>query len=65
MTTLTIIKDDSFVAVDGFGLEPIDCSSLAANVLPLVITQLLQTYGHLLKLLTIQQYQMLQPLKQL
>ena len=32
MTTLTIIKDDSFVAVDGVGLEPIDCSSLAANV---------------------------------
>mgnify|MGYP002641103057 CR=1 FL=1 len=32
MTTLTIIKDDSFVAVDGFGLEPIDCSSLASNI---------------------------------
>ena len=32
MTTLTIIKDDSFVAVDGFGIEPIDCSSLATNV---------------------------------
>ena len=32
MTTLTIIKDDSFVKVDGFGLEPIDCSSLASNI---------------------------------
>ena len=32
MTTLTIIKDDSFVAVDGLGLQPIDCSSLASNV---------------------------------
>ena len=32
MTTLTIIKDDEFVKVDGFGLESIDCSSLAANV---------------------------------
>jgi hypothetical protein len=32
MTTLTIIKEDSFVKVDGFGLEPIDCSSLAANI---------------------------------
>ena len=32
MTTLTIIKDDSFVAVDGVGIEPIDCSSLASNI---------------------------------
>jgi|TARA_B110000211_G_scaffold77954_1_gene91407 hypothetical protein len=32
MTTLTIVKDDSFVAVDGFALEPIDCSSLASNI---------------------------------
>ena len=32
MTTLTIIKDDSFVSVDGFGLHGIDCSSLASNV---------------------------------
>ena len=32
MTTLTIIKDDSFVSVDGFGLFGIDCSSLASNV---------------------------------
>jgi len=32
MTTLTIIKDDGFVKVDGFGLEPIDCSSLASNI---------------------------------
>ena len=32
MTTLTIIKDDSFVKVDGFGIEPIDCTSLASNI---------------------------------
>ena len=32
MTTLTIIKDDSFVKVDGYGIQPIDCSSLAANI---------------------------------
>ena len=32
MTTLTIIKDDGFVKVDGFGIEPIDCSSLASNI---------------------------------
>ena len=32
MTTLTIVKTDSFVAVDGFGIEPIDCTSLASNV---------------------------------
>ena len=32
MTTLTIIKDDSFVKVDGVGLESIDCSSLATNI---------------------------------
>ena len=32
MTTLTIVKEDSFVAVDGFGLSPIDCSSLASNI---------------------------------
>jgi len=32
MTTLTIIKDDGFVAVDGFGLTSIDCSSLASNI---------------------------------
>ena len=32
MTTLTIIKDDSFVRVDGVALEPVDCSSLASNI---------------------------------
>ena len=32
MTTLTIIKDDGFVAVDGVGLDSIDCSSLATNI---------------------------------
>lgn len=32
MTTLTIIKDDGFVSVDGVGIDSIDCSSLAANV---------------------------------
>jgi len=32
MTTLTIIKDDGFVNVDGVGLDSIDCSSLASNV---------------------------------
>tara|TARA_R110002153_G_scaffold116496_1_gene260178 strand:- start:240 stop:662 length:423 start_codon:yes stop_codon:yes gene_type:complete len=32
MTTLTIVKDDSWVAVDGVGIEPIDCSSLASNI---------------------------------
>jgi|TARA_R110000796_G_scaffold64446_2_gene149335 hypothetical protein len=32
MTTLTIIKDDGFVKVDGYGIQPIDCSSLAANI---------------------------------
>tara|TARA_R110000796_G_scaffold135368_1_gene251464 strand:- start:185 stop:607 length:423 start_codon:yes stop_codon:yes gene_type:complete len=32
MTTLTIVKDDSWVSVDGFGIEPIDCSSLASNI---------------------------------
>ena len=32
MTTLTIIKDDSYVSVDGFGIDPIDCSSLASNI---------------------------------
>tara|TARA_R110000772_G_scaffold247498_2_gene361333 strand:- start:133 stop:567 length:435 start_codon:yes stop_codon:yes gene_type:complete len=32
MTTLTIIKDDGFVSVDGVGLNSIDCSSLATNI---------------------------------
>jgi len=32
MTTLTIIKNDAFVSVDGFGLTSIDCSSLASNI---------------------------------
>ena len=32
MTTLTIIKDDKYVAVDGFGIHDIDVSSLAANI---------------------------------
>ena len=32
MTTLTIIKDDSFVRVDNVDLQSIDCSSLASNV---------------------------------
>ena len=32
MTTLTIIKDDAFVAVDGYGIAPINCSSLASNI---------------------------------
>jgi len=32
MTTLTIVKEDSFVKVDGVGLTPIDCSSLASNI---------------------------------
>ena len=32
MTTLTIIKDDSFVRVDGVDIDTIDCSSLASNV---------------------------------
>ena len=32
MTTLTIIKDDEFVKVDGYGIAPIDCSSLASNI---------------------------------
>ena len=32
MTTLTIIKSDEFVRVDGMGLDGIDCSSLASNV---------------------------------
>ena len=32
MTTLTIIKDDEFVKVDGVGLNSIDCSSLATNI---------------------------------
>ena len=32
MTTLTIIKDDGFVSVDGVGIDSIDCSSLASNI---------------------------------
>jgi len=32
MTTLTIIKDDSFVKVDGVGIDSIDCTSLASNI---------------------------------
>ena len=32
MTTLTIIKDDKYVAVDGLGIHNIDVSSLAANI---------------------------------
>ena len=32
MTTLTIIKDDSWVSIDGVPFFDIDCSSLAANV---------------------------------
>ena len=32
MTTLTIIKDDGYVAVDGAGFQPLDCSSLSANI---------------------------------
>ena len=32
MTTLTIIKDDGFVAVDGVGLLDLDCSGLASNI---------------------------------
>tara|TARA_R110000824_G_scaffold101901_5_gene241944 strand:- start:1790 stop:2212 length:423 start_codon:yes stop_codon:yes gene_type:complete len=32
MTTLTIVKDDSAVSVDGVGLGEIDCTSLASNV---------------------------------
>ena len=32
MTTLTIIKDDSFVKVDGTGRVEVDCTSLASNV---------------------------------
>ena len=32
MTTLTIIKDDGYVAVDGVGFQPLDCSSLSANI---------------------------------
>ena len=32
MTTLTIIKQDSSVSVDGYGIGNIDCTSLAANV---------------------------------
>jgi hypothetical protein len=32
MTTLTIIKSDKSVSVDGRGISNIDCSSLASNV---------------------------------
>jgi hypothetical protein len=32
MTTLTIVKEDSAVTVDGVGRGGIDCTSLAANV---------------------------------
>ena len=32
MTTLTIIKDDGYIAVDGVGFQPLDCSSLSANI---------------------------------
>jgi len=32
MATLTIVKSDGFVAIDGVGFLSIDCSSLASNV---------------------------------
>ena len=32
MTTLTINVLDEWVAVDGYGIAPIDCSSLASNI---------------------------------
>ena len=32
MTTLTIVKDDSWVSVDGVGINSVDCSSLGSTI---------------------------------